>query len=362
MNSYIFIVILITALVILFFRNRNLSGQIYNLQLNIDKYKKEIEKLNENTKYWQNKYYLLKHNKDYTKYYDALYHIFANEYKENVIFPSLPNSFVVNEMSRLLNLTSQESLKLFNDLVNNDDIKYTNREHTKCDLTWYVTGQNNEAIKEWIKNNSDKIESPDTYKKCKNSFEEIKYFTIDKFEELNDLRFDSVVSLEKDPKHEEIYFEFPKNYAKFISNSSGENVYCEIYDVKLEYINNFKKYRDTTLYVFKDYTSQYSFDYIIKDGKEFIKNELFGVEAHARYKLIEESRLTESDLKALAKAEVVQSNYGLVVQFSKISGGIKYIPLDSKSKYKLNDNVDVTKGRILTYSNGKDEFYRWLED
>lgn len=56
------------------------------------------------------------------------------------------------------------------------------------------------------------------------------------------------------------------------------------------------------------------------------------------------------EVNAVAKAEVVASQYGNSVCFFLKSGGQTYIPLSNDSTLTVGDSVDLTKAELLTLS------------
>ena len=65
------------------------------------------------------------------------------------------------------------------------------------------------------------------------------------------------------------------------------------------------------------------------------------------------------EIAAVNKAEVVASQYGNSVQFTRVEGGMQFIPLDKESTLGIGDTVDVTKAKLLTLcKQGEDDIVR----
>ena len=68
---------------------------------------------------------------------------------------------------------------------------------------------------------------------------------------------------------------------------------------------------------------------------------------------------TEEEIKAVVQAVVVPSQYGNSVQFTMISGGLTFIPLDQNSTLGIGEIVDLTKARLVTLcKSGENDIYR----
>lgn len=87
-------------------------------------------------------------------------------------------------------------------------------------------------------------------------------------------------------------------------------------------------------------------------------------EYRGSFKEVSRDRLNEASLKSIDHAEVVESKYGLSVCFFMKTGLKKYIPLSRDSKLELYDEVDPSKGTVITLDRTGEEHekYRWLED
>lgn len=75
----------------------------------------------------------------------------------------------------------------------------------------------------------------------------------------------------------------------------------------------------------------------------------------------EESRekLPASDIKAIDKAEVVDSEFGLSACFFLKSGGKSYMPLSKDVKAVAGDSIPLNKAEVITLSrDGDDDILR----
>lgn len=69
--------------------------------------------------------------------------------------------------------------------------------------------------------------------------------------------------------------------------------------------------------------------------------------------------LSAEEIATIASAFVVPSKYGNSVQFTRVDGGMQFIPLDKESTLGVGDTVDVTKAKILTLcKQGEDDIVR----
>lgn len=69
--------------------------------------------------------------------------------------------------------------------------------------------------------------------------------------------------------------------------------------------------------------------------------------------------LSTEEIATIASAFVVPSKYGNSVQFTRVDGGMQFIPLDKESTLGVGDTVDVTKAKILTLcKQGEDDIVR----
>lgn len=69
--------------------------------------------------------------------------------------------------------------------------------------------------------------------------------------------------------------------------------------------------------------------------------------------------LSAEEIATIASAIVVPSQYGNSVQFTRIDGGMQFIPLDKESTLGIGDTVDITKAKLLTLcKQGEDDIVR----
>ena len=57
---------------------------------------------------------------------------------------------------------------------------------------------------------------------------------------------------------------------------------------------------------------------------------------------------SKEEIATIKKAEVVNSNYGLSVCFSMVTGGKTYIPLSEDSSLVAGDKIELSSSRLLT--------------
>ena len=68
---------------------------------------------------------------------------------------------------------------------------------------------------------------------------------------------------------------------------------------------------------------------------------------------------SSDEISAVAKATVVDSQYGQSVCFMMASGGMTYIPLDQNSSKATGDEIDLSKAELVTLSKqGEADIYR----
>ena len=73
----------------------------------------------------------------------------------------------------------------------------------------------------------------------------------------------------------------------------------------------------------------------------------------------ETRNFSSEEVAAVAKAEVVESQYGFSVCFFMKSGGQTYVPLDQNSNLGLGALVDLTKAKLVTLQRaGEADIYR----
>lgn len=67
----------------------------------------------------------------------------------------------------------------------------------------------------------------------------------------------------------------------------------------------------------------------------------------------------EEEIEEVVNAKVVESQYGLSVQFNMKSGGMTFIPLDNSSRYGIGAPVDLRKAKLTTLQkHGEDDIFR----
>ena len=68
---------------------------------------------------------------------------------------------------------------------------------------------------------------------------------------------------------------------------------------------------------------------------------------------------TSEEIAQISQAAVVPSQYGNSVQFTMVSGGLTYIPLDQNSNCAVGEIIDLTKAKLITLGkNGETDIYR----
>ena len=75
---------------------------------------------------------------------------------------------------------------------------------------------------------------------------------------------------------------------------------------------------------------------------------------------VKESRnFTNEEIALVSQAVVVASEYGNSVQFTMVSGGLTFIPLDRNSDCAIGEVIDLTKAKLTTLGkNGEADIYR----
>ena len=69
--------------------------------------------------------------------------------------------------------------------------------------------------------------------------------------------------------------------------------------------------------------------------------------------------LSAEEIATIASAIVVPSQYGNSVQFTMVSGGLTYIPLDQNSNCATGEVIDLTKAKLTTLEkSGEADIYR----
>lgn len=75
---------------------------------------------------------------------------------------------------------------------------------------------------------------------------------------------------------------------------------------------------------------------------------------------VKESRnFTNEEIAQVSHAVVVPSEYGNSVQFTMMTGGLTFIPLDQNSNCAIGEVIDLTKAKLITLGkNGETDIYR----
>lgn len=75
---------------------------------------------------------------------------------------------------------------------------------------------------------------------------------------------------------------------------------------------------------------------------------------------VKETRaFTAEEIAQVSQAVVVPSQYGDSVQFTMVSGGLTYIPLDQNSSCATGEIIDLTKAKLTTLEKrGEADIYR----
>ena len=67
----------------------------------------------------------------------------------------------------------------------------------------------------------------------------------------------------------------------------------------------------------------------------------------------------EEEIDSVINAVVVESQYGLSVQFNMKAGGKTFIPLDNSSSLGIGEVVDLRKAKLTTLQKyGEDDIFR----
>ena len=75
---------------------------------------------------------------------------------------------------------------------------------------------------------------------------------------------------------------------------------------------------------------------------------------------VKETRdFTADEVSQVSQAVVVPSQYGNSVQFTMVTGGLTFIPLDQNSNCAIGEVIDLTKAKLTTLGkNGEADIYR----
>lgn len=78
-----------------------------------------------------------------------------------------------------------------------------------------------------------------------------------------------------------------------------------------------------------------------------------------KWSVKETRNFTAEEISQISQAVVVQSQYGNSVQFTMVSGGLTYIPLDPNSNCAVGEVIDLTKAKLTTLEkSGEADIYR----
>ena len=75
---------------------------------------------------------------------------------------------------------------------------------------------------------------------------------------------------------------------------------------------------------------------------------------------VKESRnFTNEEIAQVSQAVVVPSEYGNSVQFTMVTGGLTFIPLDQNSNCAIGEVIDLAKAKLTTLmKDGEADIYR----
>ena len=78
-----------------------------------------------------------------------------------------------------------------------------------------------------------------------------------------------------------------------------------------------------------------------------------------KWSVKETRNFTAEEIAQVSQAVVVPSQYGNSVQFTMVSGGLTYIPLDQNSDCATGEIIDLTKAKLTTLEkSGEADIYR----
>lgn len=87
--------------------------------------------------------------------------------------------------------------------------------------------------------------------------------------------------------------------------------------------------------------------------EDYIMNFLESLKSYGESFTVTDSRdFDPEELASVKSAKVVASQYGMSCCFYMKKGGQKYIPLSRDAQACIGDDVDLTKAKLLTLSNG----------
>nr|DAQ71256.1 MAG TPA: hypothetical protein [Crassvirales sp.] len=78
-----------------------------------------------------------------------------------------------------------------------------------------------------------------------------------------------------------------------------------------------------------------------------------------KWSVKETRNFTAEEIAQVSQAVVVPSDYGNSVQFTMVSGGLTYIPLDQNSNCAIGEVIDLAKAKLTTLmKEGEADIYR----
>lgn len=78
-----------------------------------------------------------------------------------------------------------------------------------------------------------------------------------------------------------------------------------------------------------------------------------------KWSVKETRNFTAEEIAQVSQAVVVPSDYGNSVQFTMVSGGLTYIPLDHNSNCAIGEVIDLAKAKLTTLmKDGEADIYR----
>lgn len=78
-----------------------------------------------------------------------------------------------------------------------------------------------------------------------------------------------------------------------------------------------------------------------------------------KWSVKETRNFTAEEIAQVSQAVVVPSDYGNSVQFTMVSGGLTYIPLDQNSNCAIGEVIDLAKAKLTTLmKDGEADIYR----
>lgn len=78
-----------------------------------------------------------------------------------------------------------------------------------------------------------------------------------------------------------------------------------------------------------------------------------------KWSVKEARNFSAEEIAQVSQAVVVPSDYGNSVQFTMVSGGLTYIPLDQNSNCAIGEVIDLAKAKLTTLmKDGEADIYR----